>query len=507
MLRSASAAPAAPTAPLALVFGLLVALGLAVVIALVNPLYSLGVLAALALGVAVLRWPVAGIYLLIPAVPFQSLRSFTLGPFPASVTELLVGLTALAWIVRALLDQRRRFAPMPLLPPLLLFLVGIMLSFLSILSAPPQYSSLVWGFKELVKWAELLIVYVLAANLLQTRRQLLIAAGAIVASGAAEALIGLGQFVLRKGPPSFLIHGLFMRAYGTFDQPNPFAGYLNLVVVLACALAIVYVRRPAGRWLLVASLAMLAAIAASLSRGAWVALAIAAVVLLDRGGRRSRVILGFVVAAGLVAIWLYALHLLPASLADRVTAAFAIADVDVLHPTPTTFSAAQRLAYWIAGGQMFVEHWLLGVGMGNFGLEYPQYALPGWDVDLAHAHDYYLNQAVETGVVGLATYLVFVIAAFRQLWLASGTLRDPALRAIAIGALGMLVTLSVHNAVDDLYVHGTVVQIAILLAMAGVASRLGTPAAAAPLGVSASVLSGGSTARERQRSSERRRRQ
>ena len=477
MLQLARPRPA-PLGLLAPLAGLAGAGLVAAVIALSAPATALAILLGALLVAALLRRPDLGIFLLIPAVPFQSLRSFTLGPFPASVTELLVAFTLFAWTLRLLLARRHTLAPMPLLPPLLLFLTGIALSFLPIAAAPADQGSLVWGFKELVKWLELAAVYVLATNLLTTRRHLQVAAGLLVASASAEALIGLAQSLLRRGPPSFLIHGLFLRAYGTFDQPNPFAGYLNLSLLLALALAVAYGRRPAGRWAALAAALMLAAIVASLSRGAWLALAVAALVLLDRGGRRSRLLLALGGAAVLIAAWLFAIHLLPASLTTRVETAFAIADVDVLHPTPATFSAAQRLAFWIAGRDMFLDHWLLGVGMGNFGVAYPRYALPGWNLDLAHAHDYYLNQAVETGVVGLGTYLVFLVAALRRLWRLSGTLRDPFLRAVAVGALGMLLTLSVHNALDDLYVHGTVVQIAILLAIAGVAARLDTPATA-----------------------------
>jgi O-antigen ligase len=308
-----------------------------------------------------------------------------------------------------------------------------------------------------------------------------------------EALVGLYQFLRKVGPPSFLIHHLFMRAYGSFAQPNPFAGYLNMGVVLTVGLALVYLRRPNGRWLLPAALAILAAIAGSLSRSAWLALAVGLVLLLDRGGKRSRTVIGFGVALAILAAWLYAVQLLPGSLSARVSTAFDIANVDVLHPTPATFSAAQRLAFWISGERMFVDHWLLGVGMGNFGIVYPHYALPGWDVDLQHAHDYYLNQAVETGVVGLGTYLVFLFSAFRLLWTPSARVRDPLLRAIVLGALGMLITLSVHNLLDDLYVHGTVVQIALLLAMAGVAIRLD---AASAQGARAAPGQGDGQARE-----------
>lgn len=466
------AAPEPRRLPIAPLLGVLGILAVAFAIAWLSPSYGLAVTLGALLVAAILRWPLLGLCLLIPSVPFQSLRSFNLGPFPASSTELLVGVTLVAWLLQVIMARRRRFAPMPLLPPLLLFLTGITLSFLAIVSAPPDQSSLVWGFKELVKWVELVVVYVLACNLLTTRRQLRLAAILIVASTAVEAQIGLAQFVLKIGPPSFLIHHLFMRAYGTFAQPNPFAGYLNMGVLLAIGLAVVFARQRGGRWLILAAAMILIAIVCSLSRSAWLALAVAAVLLLDRGGSRSRTLVGFGVAAAVIVVWLFAIHLVPGSVSTRVIAAFDIYDVDVLHPTPATFSAAQRLAFWIAGENMFTSHWLLGIGMGNFGIVYPHYAVPGWNVGLDHAHDYYLNQAVETGLVGLGTYLVFLFSAFRLLWRPLATIHDPLLHAIVAGALGMLITLSVHNLLDDLYVHGTVVQIALLLAMAGVAIRL-----------------------------------
>lgn len=447
--------------------------------AVTTPTIALAALFGGALVVAIFLRPELGPLLLIPSVAFQSLRSFQLGPFPASSTELLIGVTSVAWFTHVAIGRQRSFAVAPMLPAMLLFIVGIVASFLSILAEPPQNSSLVWGFKELVKWAELLIVYVLAANLLTSHRLLQFAVGTIIVTGVLEALIGLAQFVLRKGPPSFLIHGVFMRAYGTFDQPNPFAGYLNMVIVLTVAVALVVTTPRLRRGAALAALIVGVAIVASLSRGAWLALGVTAVLIFDRGGPRTRTLLGFGMAFAAIVAWLFAVHLAPGALVEQLTRSFDIANVDVLHPTPTTFSTAQRLAFWIAGYHMFVDHWFLGVGMGNFGLQYPLYALPGWNVGLAHAHDYYINQAVETGVLGLAAYLTFLGVALRYLWRWTTRVVDPFLRAIVFGALGMLLTLSVHNFLDDLYVHGTVALIAILLAMAGSAAALDEKAPAA----------------------------
>ncbi|MEZ4611293.1 MAG: hypothetical protein R2838_13815 [Caldilineaceae bacterium] len=57
--------------------------------------------------------------------------------------------------------------------------------------------------------------------------------GAVLQAG-----LGLVQFVLQIGPEWFIIMGRFMRASGTFRQPNPFAGYLGLTLPVAVSLAL-----------------------------------------------------------------------------------------------------------------------------------------------------------------------------------------------------------------------------------------------------------------------------
>jgi O-antigen ligase len=84
---------------------------------------------------------------------------------------------------------------------------------------------------------------------------------------------------------------------------------------------------------------------------------------------------------------------------------------------------------------------------------------------LGHAHNYYLNVAAETGLTGLVAYLVLWAAAFWQMAAAMRSATTPYARALALGALGMLVHVSVHNLVDNLWVHNMYVQAAILLGL------------------------------------------
>ncbi|MGH2469113.1 MAG: hypothetical protein ACRDGF_03490, partial [Chloroflexota bacterium] len=82
---------------------------------------------------------------------------------------------------------------------------------------------------------------------------------------------------------------------------------------------------------------------------------------------------------------------------------------------------------------------------------------------LGHAHDYYLNMAAECGLLGLSGYLVFLLSAFRH---AAGTVRATLSRpwfGVAVGLLGSLTAISVHNLVDNMYVHGIPVLLGLLL--------------------------------------------
>ena len=100
-------------------------------------------------------------------------------------------------------------------------------------------------------------------------------------------------------------------------------------------------------------------------------------------------------------------------------------------------------------------------------------------MSLGHAHNYYLNIAAETGLLGLLAYLALWAAV---IWsLAKTTLQAQSVYAktLALGVLGVVIHASVHNVVDNLWVHHMYVHVAILLGLAQSQSTLvGSTAAA-----------------------------
>jgi O-antigen ligase len=102
--------------------------------------------------------------------------------------------------------------------------------------------------------------------------------------------------------------------------------------------------------------------------------------------------------------------------------------------------------------------------LGNYEAAYPAYALINWPDALGHAHNYYLNLLAETGVPGLAAYLILWSAILWQSLRLLRRLRWPE-RGIVLGLTACWIALSVHHLVDKLYVNNIYIHLGVMLAM------------------------------------------
>lgn len=431
------------------------------------------VLGSIVLVLTLIR-PEYGLYLLIFAVPFGAIREIQLGRFTVGATESLVGLVLVAWLAGMIAAREVRFPHPPLLLPLLVFLGAILLSWLITFSLP-------YSVKETLKWIEMVALYLFVAANIDRRRARIVVFCMLVA-GSLQALVGFYQFFGQVGPEHFVLFRRFMRAYGTFAQPNPFAGYLGLVLPLAYSLlfasfvngdaangqALSFVGR--GLWTAFYGVALAligAAMIMSWSRGAWLGLGAAFVVVNVVRSRRAAALFALAIVVLIFVFILGSLELLPEFITQRfaiVQSYFRVFDVRDVEVTSENWAIVERMAHWQSGWYMFSDHPWLGVGIGNYVPIYPLYAMPGWDEPLGHAHNYYLNLAAEAGLVGLGAYFLLWAACFWQAWRAvRGT--TGYVQAVATGILGVVTHLTVHNFFDNLYVHGMYMHIAILLAL------------------------------------------
>jgi len=433
------------------------------------PLWALLTVGAVAGTLAVFAHPAVGVGMLLFTVPFGSVRTIGLPDnVDITINEPLVALIGLSWLAGMLAGRWRAPALPALTIPIIIALVPMVLSALTA-------ESLLLSIKEISKWAELFVIYLVTATTVRSRRVVAALVGVLLLAALAEVGIGLLQVAFRIGPPHFLAGGILMRAHGTFGQPNPYGGYLALILPVALALALM-APRPSLRllgWGI--ALAIGCGILVSLSRGAWLGTlaALSLVWLLESQRNRLRAIAlaycGF--TATLIVL---ILGVIPEAILSRVTDLFVygsrLAQELRAGPNADNWAILERVSQWYAGWQMFAENPYLGVGIGNYPKAYETYALPGWPTGVGHAHNYYLNLAAEGGMLTLTAFLLFMLVAWRLAVRAWRQSPDAWGRMLALGLMGSLAAFSAHSLVDSLFVHSIGILLGILF---GLLSALG----------------------------------
>lgn len=464
------------------------------IILIAGPFVAVAVTGAAVMLLVLLRFPWIGIALLVASVPaqeFGAVQSLTVTrvTFPVAVAGLLIGLLVRREPVR----WTRLSVPYMLL-------VGMFA--VSIVWAASTSAALA----EVGRWAIALVSFLIAVQFLvdASRARIMAFIGVLALGGVFEATFGVTQSLLALGPASFQF-GAGSRAFGTFGQPNSYAGYLEMVFfpvfwvgvyvasTLPSLLAGYRRQRLSGRdassrqryrlllnallaaALLGASAIILSGIVASYSRGAWLGVAAGGVVsalFFHRWVRRAAPLMipvGILLFAGGLA------SIAPASVNERISTGFEdIRPFDAASITIThqNFAAAERMAHWQAGWQMFDDQPFRGVGAGNFNERYEDYFVrQEFRFTRGHAHNFYIHMLAEVGLVGLMLYLS-LIASFVALALIV-LVRAPAgfERMLALGAFGTIVSVGVHNVFENLHVLNLSIQLGLVWALVVVAHR------------------------------------
>lgn len=452
---------------------------------------------------AVVVWttirPRMALYLLPLAIPWGSIDLLA-GNLTGA--DILVALLATGWLLGYILqysvalgtpangplDREKFNVPIPLIVALVSLLLAMVLSLTGV-------TNLGDSVKELVKWSELLVIILLGSQYIRTRRQLWTLAVIILLAGLSQALFGYAQLLFNLGPASF-VRDASLRVYGTFGQPNPYAGYINMPLALALALMLL---GHGWRTRILAACIVLPLLGVEIltqSKGGWLALGAAVLFIIFVGFIRLRILAGLVWIATLCITGAYLIGKFPVSLIEPILVKIGLVDISFTDPTPENYANSERVAHWLAGIGMFQAHPIFGVGIGNYQDVYLNYHVGIFVLPLGHAHNYYINIAAETGIVGLMAFLCFLgvvffhgiqtyrflntryqqlayticrprtgitanerMERFKQL----GILQND--RALAIGLMAALLSVCVHNLVDNLYVHALTSLFALLIVL------------------------------------------
>jgi O-antigen ligase len=427
---------------------------------------------AIVVFVATLRNLSSGVLALLVSVPVQDEFALKFGGNELTWTKLMLGVTVVAWVMRMALGASR-----PKIDALAIaFSCYVVALAVSIVNARDLSA---WA-EETYRWSAALVVYVMAAEAFphtMQRQKLLVPMSAAVIAVTAYAA---WQIATDAGPATFSVDGL-TRVYATFGEPNPFAGYLEMSILLLIAVVAGWAdqarawRRPEGLSLrsamlvLGAAVAGTGALAATQSRGGYVGFVAGLAVALWLTGGRVR-LLGMV--GGGICVLLVLLSPLGASVLDRFRA-------ESLSTGPTqvtvdNWAAQERAAHWRAAVAMAEAAPITGIGAGNYNVRYrEETTVWRFRIPRGHAHNAYLQALAQAGLLGGLAYLSIVGVVGWEIAKALKRQTDGIERSLVIGVAAVTAAVAVHNLVEYLHVLSLGIQLSVIWAILKVISTHG----------------------------------
>ncbi len=278
----------------------------------------------------------------------------------------------------------------------------------------------------------LISFYFTVTNTIKTKQELYSLLTVFIISALLVAGYGIIQYIfgLDADKQAWIDEQMFndikMRAFSTLENPNVLGEYLLLTIPVAVA----FMWNTKKAWTKIFYMGvcgvLLLCLVLTMSRGCWIGILIAAALFITFVDARYWLLA--------IPVLLLAPSILPASILNRFLSIGNLGDT----------SSSYRLYIWLGTISMLKDFWLVGVGPGSqaYNLIYPRYSYPM--IIAPHAHNVYLQQMVETGVVGIGALVFVFIAFFRRMSQKAHTLCKKSadkvmIVALCAGVLGFLV--------------------------------------------------------------------
>ncbi len=280
------------------------------------------------------------------------------------------------------------------------------------------------------------------------------------------------QVLFDIGPQSFEVRGL-LRAYGPFTHPNQLAIYLELTTPLFLALLIGPrgERRLDGRWHLsprlrpvwtLGVLSGLFGLLLSQSRGGIVGMAAGFAIVMALNLPPVRLSIVRLAPVGLIV----AMAFLTVSIGIVAAGVQTFSNEETL-VTPANFAVQERLSHWSAAVEMAKAHPFVGVGAGNYDLNYRDYTQEWrFRIGRGHAHNTYLHFLAQSGIVGLTAYIAMLLGVSLIIVRTIRILPTGTRLALVIGAAGITAAIGMHAVFEYVHVLSLNLQLVVVWAIA-----------------------------------------
>lgn len=397
-----------------IILAIILGLGTGLVGGLTNPIIAPVAIIGLAAVFLVMQKPSAGAFFLVFAAP--------LAPTMAAVGLSLLCLFSMVAYSLTHPNFKWKFDGIGFF--VLIFIVVYFVAALTSFAVIKSFS--IWAV-----YFAFMTMYFVIINSVNSKKTLINLLICFVLSGFLVCLYGLMQYVFgwdtaQAWMDEEMFSDIKMRIYSTLGNPNVLGEYILLV--LPVSIGLMWTRKDAVSKIVYAGISaiMFAALILTFSRGCWVGLLIAAAVFVT-------------FAAGkLWGLGLVALPVLPMVLPESILNRFL--SIGNMEDSSTSY----RVYIWMGTLAMMKDFWVSGIGMGQeaFTQVYPFYSYNG--IVAPHSHNLFLQILVESGIAGIAVFLLIAFFFFRRMMTGyqyggKGSELSTIITAVSAGVCGFLV--------------------------------------------------------------------
>jgi O-antigen ligase len=323
----------------------------------------------------------------------------------------------------------------PLLWPLLAFAALVLLQWATHLSVYPYLTKV-----ELLQLAADLILFFLAVQVFRTLGERKGFVWFLLALGFAVSLFGILQHFTFNGKLYWVRELRYGGIpFGPYVNRNHFAGLVELLVPSGLAILVLRAIRPDQLPVVaVFTVVPIGALFLSASRGGITSfltqLGLLSILIWRKGGLKKHLVAATVILLlGLAMVaWL--------GIGRALERFGTVKTLEV--------SESQRLVVVKDTWRIFLDHPLLGTGLGTFVAVYPRYESFSEAKVFLHAHNDYVEALAETGIVGALFGLFFVVLLFRLTLANLRSSRNSFHFALYVGPLVACTGLLVHSLTD-----------------------------------------------------------
>jgi len=383
------------------------------------------------------------------AAYYALLAFVALLPFSIAASQVLLTCSGVLWFVLVIRGHERFDAP-AMFWPLAAYAGATLVA--SLFSVDPETSFI--DCKQLLLFS----IVPIAFRLLPGRRALT-AVDVIITVGAISAVIGVVQFGILE------FDSLGQRPRGLLGMYMTYSGQLMLVACLAAAR--ILFRKDDRLWTALVMPALIAALAATLSRNAWVGACVGIGLLFVIRDFRLFALLPVAIATFIA--------LAPSQMTDRLYSSFRVKHLrhDTAATEASLLSNRDRLAMIRSGFRIIKKDPLTGVGPDMVVSVYASYRDPNAVQQLnSHLHNVPLQIAAERGLPALAIWLWFIVMLIRD-FVKNRMQADPSL---AYGALSVTVAMVAAGMFEYNFGDSEVLMLFLVLVTLPYAATRSTPA-------------------------------